>query len=502
MKLHRRNFLKTLSAGAATLAAPVFVSAQQKAKRPNFVFFLVDDLGYMDIGCNGATFCETPNIDKLAKSAMRFTDAYAACPVCSPTRASIMTGRYPSRVNITDWIPGQRPKNRPLFSNQDLDQLPLEEVTIAEALKKENYKTFFCGKWHLGSTGFFPEDQGFDINKGGHHKGSPPGGYYSPYKNPKLTSGPDGEYLTDRLADESIKFMNEQTKANPDQPFLLYFSFYNVHTPIQACKKHIEKFKKKKEELPELKRPDHVQEGDGWNKERNDNAAYASMVYAMDENVGRVLEALDKLNLTDNTVVIFMSDNGGLSTLYRKNAPTSNYPLRSGKGWCYEGGIREPMIIRAPEVTKPGSTCEVPVTSTDFFPTMLELAGMPLQPKLHVDGKSLVPLLKGGKSLDRKAIFWHYPHYHGSAWKPGAAVRAGDWKMIEFYESGRAELYNLKDDLSERKELSKSHPEKKAELQKMLRDWQKEIGAVMPTQNPNYKEGDSAAKPKKKKKKN
>jgi len=478
----RRNFLKWLAAGAAAAVLPGAVRSAPRRK-PNFLFFLVDDLGWKDLGCYGSTFHDTPNLDKLAASGMRFTDAYAACPVCSPTRASIVTGKHPARLGITDWIPGQRPKNRKLLAPPIHNQLALKEVTIAEVLKEAGYRTFFAGKWHLGGEGFFPEQQGFDINKGGHHRGSPPGGYYAPYKNPKLKDGPEGEYLTDRLAAESVRFLQTHGK----EPFLLYLSFYTVHTPIQACKRHLEAYKKKAEALPPLKGPDQTKERNGWTKVRQDNPAYASMVRAMDENVGRVLDAINRLGLADDTVVIFMSDNGGLSTLRRRGYPTSNLPLRAGKGWCYEGGIREPMIIRAPGVTRPGSTCGVPVTSTDFYPTMLELAGLPARPNQHADGLSLVRLLKGGKTLPRDAIYWHYPHYHGSTWAPGAAVRAGDWKLIEFYEEETVELYNLATDIGERRDLAQQMPQRRDELLGLLHAWQKRVGAKMPRPNPNYK---------------
>ena len=470
--------LRFLSLLAACNAVIFFfdssVHAQQKA-RPNFVFLLVDDLGWKDLSCYGSTFYESPHIDALAKSGMRFTDAYASCPVCSPTRASIMTGKYPPRVNITDWIPGQNPNNRKLKTPEDRANLALDEVTLAEALREEGYATFFAGKWHLGSDNFLPQDQGFDINKGGHHKGSPPGGYYTPYKNPQLEDGPDGEYLTDRLTDETIEFI----KTNRDQPFLAYLSFYTVRTPIQACRRHLPKFQKKKDALPDTDAADFVPERNGFTKMFQDNAAYASMVYALDENVGRLMKTLDELELTDNTVVIFTSDNGGLSTLGRKSAPTAEYPLRAGKGWCYEGGIRVPLIIRAPGVTKPGSTSAEPVTSTDYYATILQLAGAKPRPQQHLDSVDLAPALAGGK-LDRDAIFWHYPHYHGSTWTPGAAVRAGKWKLIEFYEYDQVELYNLEDDLSEQNDLSQKMPQKREELQALLRKWQKQVGAKMP----------------------
>jgi arylsulfatase A-like enzyme len=473
--MRRRHFLKSL--GLAALAGSTVLKCS-KNKRPNFVFILVDDLGWADIECYGSTFYETPNLDKLAQSGMRFTDAYAACPVCSPTRAAILTGRHPVRLDITDWIPGHDPQNRKLLGPQDKHELPLEETTVAEVLQQNGYSTFFAGKWHLGSDGYFPEDQGFDINKGGHHKGSPPGGYYAPYKNPKLQDGPDGEYLTDRLTDESIHFLKE----NRENPFLLYLSFYTVHTPIQACQKHIAYFEEKAAALMKNENPERA-EHDGFTKLLQDNAAYASMVFAMDENVGRLLMTLDDFGLAENTVVFFTSDNGGLSTLGRHWAPTSNEPLRAGKGWCYEGGIRVPLIIRAPGRTTPGTENSEPVTSMDYFPTMLDLANLPHMPNDHVDGKSLVPLFDGTTRLNRDALYWHYPHYHGSAWTPGAAIRARDWKLIEFYEYEKVELYDLKNDRAEQKNLADSMPEKRDDLLTMLHHWQKELGAKMP--NPN-----------------
>jgi arylsulfatase A-like enzyme len=484
--MNRRNFLKICAASGLVSVLPTGCSAFGKKTtpntRPNVVFILVDDLGWMDLNCQGSAFYKTPNIDRFAASGVRFTDAYASCPVCSPTRASIMTGKYPTRLNITDWIPGQNPKKRKLITPEDQHQLPLEETTLAETLRDAGYKTFFAGKWHLGETEkFWPENQGFDINKGGHHKGSPPGGYYSPFKNPKLDDGPEGQYLTDRLTDESIGFIT----TNKQHPFLVYLSFYTVHTPIQPCKRLIEENKARAASL-EHTGPASVKEHDGMTKLHQDNAAYASMVQAMDENVGRLLDTLDELKLAENTIVIFTSDNGGLSTLRGPNGPTANTPLRAGKGWCYEGGIRVPTILRAPG-GQSGTTCGVPVISTDFYPTILELTGLPAKPDLHVDGVSLAPLLKGKKTLNRKAIYWHYPHYHGSTWTPGAAVRAGNWKLIEFYEDNTVELYNLKDDISEKNDLAKSNPEKAKELLQMLRQWQKETSAKMPTQNPNYK---------------
>jgi len=465
-------------------ALSIFITAVPTlidAKQTNFLFFLVDDMGWADIGANGSKFHETPNIDRLAKSGMRFTQGYAAGSVCSPTRASIMTGRHPVRVDITDWIPGQsNRKTNPLLHPDDLSHLPLAEVTIAEALKEHGYQTFFAGKWHLGNKGQWPTDQGFDINIGGHHRGSPPGGYYSPWSNPALKAKQPGEYLTERLTDESVKFLEERDKTSP---FLLYLSYYNIHTPIQAYKKHIDHYKAKAAKAFQDVTPTEP-EHDGINRTRQDNPALASMVAAVDDSVGVLLDKLTELKLDKNTVVIFFSDNGGLSTLGRLG-PGCNLPLRAGKGWLYEGGVREPTIIRAPDVTQPNSVSHKPMVSMDFFPTMLDLAGLPLQPKLHVDGQSLLPHLKGDDSGQR-TFYWHYPHYHGSTWKPGASIRDGDWKLIEFYHYKNFELYNLANDPGERQNLAKANPAKAKALQAKLAAWQKRMNAKMPVPNPDY----------------
>ncbi len=470
---------------------PAMLLAQSR----NFVFFLVDDMGWADIGANGSTFHETPNIDRLAASGMRFTQGYAACPVCSPTRASIMTGRHPVRVDITDWIPGQGNRSsNPLLHPQDRDNLAHEEVTIAEALKKHGYQTFFAGKWHLGNEGHWPNDQGFDINIGGHHRGSPPGGYYAPWSNPALKSKKPGEYLTERLTEESLKFLDERDKK---KPFLLYLSYYNIHTPIQPYRKRIAHYNAKAGKNFTDKTPTRS-EHQGVTRMRQDNPALASMVAAVDDSVGALLNKLKELKLDENTVVIFFSDNGGLSTLGRPG-PGCNLPLRAGKGWLYEGGVREPTLIRAPGVTKPGSVSHKPMVSMDFFPTMLELAGLPAQPGLHADGESLVKQLKGDDSGQR-TLYWHYPHYHGSTWKPGASIRDGDWKLIEFYHYKNFELYNLADDPGEQKDLAKSNPKKAAELRTRLAAWQKQMKAKMPVPNPDYdpKAPGKQRKPKKK----
>lgn len=456
----------------------------ESASQPNFLFLLVDDLGWADVGCFGSTFHETPNIDRLAGEGMRFTQGYAACPVCSPTRASILTGRHPVRVDITDWIPGQTPKGSKfrLLSVEDRDHLALEEVTLAEALRESGYQTFFAGKWHLGDEGYWPTEQGFDVNVGGNDKGSPPGGYYGPWKNPTLQAREPGEYLTERLTRESLDFL---TRRDASRPFLLYLSYYNVHTPITPYKKRIDHYRKKAREMfPDAAKA--IQEHDMVSRGRQDNPEFASMVAAVDDSVGELLKGLKDLGLEKDTVVFFFSDNGGLCTKPTPG-PTSNLPLRSGKGWLYEGGVREPMIVRAPGITRPGTLCTTPVVSMDFFPTMLELAGLPLQPAVHADGESLLPLLRGETGNPQRPLYWHYPHHHGSGWSPGASIREGDWKLIEFYERNQVELYHLSEDPYEKQDVALQHPEVTKNLTARLHAWQKSMKAKMPPPNPDYR---------------
>jgi arylsulfatase A-like enzyme len=448
---------------------------------PNIVFILVDDLGWADVECNNpGSFYETPNINQLAAKGVRFTSAYAASPVCSPTRASIMTGKYPARLRITDWIPGNDPKNRILLGPQDEHQLPLEEITMAEQLKQAGYVTGFFGKWHLGDSGYFPEDQGFDLNLGGHHMGSPPGGYYSPYKNPRLADGPEGEYLPDRLTDEVIHFI----KSNSEKPFLAYLAFYTVHTPIQASDRHIDYYESKAKRIEYSDTIRYISERNGITRMKQDNPAYASMVHAMDENIGRLMEELESLGITDNTWIIFTSDNGGLSTLSRPGAPTSNQPLRAGKGWCYEGGIRVPLLIAGPGISRQGAEIHFPAISNDLYLTVMDLAGIELSGAAPADGLSLLPALKDTDFIPgREDLFWHFPHYHGSTWTPGSAVRSGDWKLIRFYEEEISELYNLAGDIGESNNLIERYPDKAGELEKKLDDWLKEVDAQMPSVN-------------------
>lgn len=470
-----------------TLAGPL--AGPLSAKQPNFVFILVDDLGYMDIGANNPdTFYETPNVDRIAREGMRFTNGYAANPVCSPTRYSIMTGKHPSRVDATNFFSGKRSARflpAPLH-----DDMPLKETTIAEALKAHGYGTFFAGKWHLGPTPeYWPTNQGFDVNMGGMNRGGPYGGdkYFSPYGNPRLEDGPKGEHLPDRLAMEAAKYI----EANKDKPFLVYLSFYSVHTPLMAPKPLVEKYRKKAERLglngkKEFAGEEQVFPNGGKRQVRilQKHAVYAAMIESMDNAVGKVLKKLDELELDDDTIVMFMSDNGGLST--SEGSPTSNLPLRGGKGWLYEGGIREPYLVKWPGVTKPGSTCDEPVVSMDFYPTMLAIADLPAKPDQHLDGESLVPLLKGeAKTLKRDALYWHYPHYSNQGGIPGAAIRMGNYKLIERFEDGRVHLYDLAKDIGERNDLAEKMPDRVDAMRKRLHKWYQEVDAKFLQAKPN-----------------
>ena len=453
-------------------------SCSNENEKPNLLFILVDDLGWTDVSYNKSDYYETIHIDNLSETSMLFDNAYAASSVCSPTRASIMTGKHPARVNITDWIPGLDPKNRPLLGPVDRNELPLEETTIAEVLRDNNYSTFYSGKWHLGSEGHYPEDQGFDVNIGGFEKGSPMGGYYSPYKNPRLSDGPEGEYLTDRLTLETIELIrNRDTK----KPFAAFLSFYNVHTPIQENKEFIDYYIEKLKSY-ENTSPETVKEGDAITLLNQRNAKYASMVHATDYNVGRIINFLKDNNLYENTLIVFTSDNGGLSTL-RRVAPTSVFPLRAGKGWLYEGGIRIPQLIKLPKQINKEIISE-PVVSYDLFPTIVNVLNLNHSVS-DIDGVDLTNLFVK-KDIERDFIFWHFPHYHGSLWKPGSALRNNDWKLVELHEENKVELYNLKDDLSETVDVSNRFPEITSRLVNKLNEIKIDLGANKATINENY----------------
>lgn len=460
-------------------------------KQPSIVFILLDDLGWRDLTCYGSTFYETPNLDRLAGEGMRFTDACAACPVCSPTRASLMTGKYPATVGVTDYIDWSgkwHPQRGQLIDAPYLKGLPASEITVAQALRENGYVTWHVGKWHLGGTGRYPTDCGFDINIGGCEAGSPSHGYFSPWNIPApgLQDVPDGIYLTDYLTDEAIRLI----KSNDGRPFFLNLWHYAVHTPIQAPANLVEKYKAKVAQLGLDKIP-ALEEGEFFPTERKrnqrvqrrlfqSNPVYAAMIENLDTNIGRLLDAVP-----ENSIVIFTSDNGGLATA--EGSPTSNRPLSEGKGWMYEGGTREPLLVRWPGVVKPGTVCTAPVTSPDFYPTLLEAVGLSLRPQQHLDGISFMPALKGKADFDRGPLFWHYPHYGNQGGTPGASVREGDWKLIEFFEDGRLELYNLRDDVGETHNIAAEHPEITRPLHCKLVAWRKSVEAKIPQPNPEWK---------------
>jgi arylsulfatase A-like enzyme len=454
-------------------------SARAADAPPNVVFLLVDDLGWTDIGCFGSDLYETPNIDALAARGTKFTSGYAACTVCSPTRAAYMTGKYPARLHLTDWIAGHSRPNAKLRIPDWQKWLGHNETTIAEALKSAGYATCHVGKWHLAKRGatvkqFYPERHGFDVNIAGTSHGAP-GSYFFPYRRRGETGefrvgdiptkGKPGDYLTDALTGEALSFI-ERSK---DGPFFLSFPYYNVHTPIQGKPEYVKKYQAKVK--PTL---------------RHKNATYAAMVQSVDDSVGRIVTKLKEMGLSENTVIFFTGDNGGLKL---RNI-TNNVPLRAGKGSSYEGGVRVPTFAVWPGVTKPASECAEPVITCDFYPTIMEIAGAKGVAKHNkdVDGKSLVGLLKDpSATLERDAIFWHYPHYHPGGATPYGAIRAGDWKLVEFYEDMHVELYNLEKDIGEKNDLASSNAAKANELRNRLHQWRAAVDAQMPTANPDHK---------------
>jgi len=457
-------------------AGEVRADSNARGNRPNFVFIVVDDLGWTGLRCYGSDLHETPHIDRLACQGVKFTDAYAAAPVCTPTRAAIMTGKYPARLHMTLWRQGARrpPSNHKLIPPVTVGNLPLKQVTVAEVLKSAGYATAHIGKWHLGDAAHYPETQGFDVNIGGNQFGATDT-FFFPYRGnkywgqfyhvPHLERGKKGEYLTDRLTDEALKAVD----AMKDRPFFLHLAYYTVHTPIEAKQALVDRYAKRI--TPGM---------------RHTNATYAAMVHSLDENVGRLLTRLDQLGLTDNTMVILTSDNGALLTWLRKHRVTSNFPLRSGKMSLYEGGVRVPLIVRWPGVAAAGTVCNEPVGSIDFYPTILAAAGLEGDPvhNADLDGLSLVPLLKNPRAkLNRQALFWHSPHYF-PVMAPVTSMRARDWKLLEFHEYMRVELYNLREDIAEEHDLAADMPDRVAQLRSQLHDWRRAVSAQMPTPNP------------------
>jgi arylsulfatase A-like enzyme len=466
--------------------------------RPNIIFILLDDFGWRDLACYGSSFYQTPNLDALCARSMRFTDAYASCPVCSPTRASVLTGKYPARVGVTnfiDWAGRSHPARGRLIDVPYQKELPRTETSLATTLGDGGYATWHVGKWHLGGPGFYPQDHGFEENVGGCEVGSPgSSGYFSPWSSiPALADAdvPEGTYLTDYLTDRALGLIENRDRR---RPFFLNLWYYTVHTPIQAKQEKIARHTARAEELG-LDRVETFEEGDFFPCEHKrdgrirrrlvqSDPVYAAMVESMDECVGRILQGLNEEGIADETVIVFTSDNGGLAT--SEGSPTCNAPLAEGKGWMYEGGTREPLVVNWPGITAPGSECRVPVTSTDFYPTFLEMAGLDPMPDQHGDGVSLAPLLKGAPSLDREAIFWHYPHYGNQGGTPGSSVRAGDFKLIEFFEDRHVELYNLRSDIGEETDLALELPEVTARLRVLLAEWRTSIEARIPQPNPDF----------------
>lgn len=457
--------------------------------QPNILFLLIDDLGWRDLTCYGSSFYETPNLDRFAAQGMRFTQAYASCPVCSPTRASILSGKYPARVGVTQYITGHavgRLCDVPYFA-----QLPASERSLAAALRDGGYQTWHIGKWHLGDGQCSPTHHGFDVNLGGCGWGHPHHGHFSPWHIPTLPNGPDGEYLADRLTHEAIQLIENR---DPQRPFFLNLWHYAVHTPIQAPADLVEKYKQKARDL-KLDQQNPFVEGDHFPCQHKrtqrirrrilqSDPVYAAMVENLDTNIGRVLDALTEQSLAEDTIVVFTSDNGGLATA--EGSPTCNAPLSEGKGWMYEGGNRVCQIVRWPKVVAAGTTCDTPTTSTDYYPTFMEAADLPPDPVQHADGASLLPLLRGETAIDRDAIYWHYPHYSNQGGSPACAVRSGRWKLIEHFEDHRLELFDLEADESETRNAIGENDAVALRLHAQLTRWRTSVEALIPQPNPNY----------------
>jgi len=506
----------------------VLVSCTKQKKQPNIIFFLVDDLGWTDVGCYGSSFYETPNIDALAETGVRFTDAYAACHVCSPTRASILTGKYPATINLTDWLPGRREFPFQKFSNALINKhLPYEELTIAEALKEVGYSTAIIGKWHLGENPSNPMAHGFDMHIPNNWPwGWPKHSYFAPFDLEGLKDSKKGDYLTDRLTDEALKYV----ESNKNNPFFLYMSHYAVHDPIQGRKDLVKKYSEKLSEMECDNSPEYILEGNPDNpgnptktelekliktpeyepykilpneiikvKQKQDNAEFAGMVESVDESLGRIVSKLKELGIEDNTIIFFYSDNGGMAAAnlgnprriipddqLDMNFSTSNFPLRGAKGWLYEGGIRVPLIIKWPVKGKQGIECSVPVTSVDIFPTIMNMLGLKDEINRDKEGVDISPLVKG-RTMDRGPIYWHFPHYsnHGMQ-SPGGAIRDGDFKLLEYFENGTVQLFNLKNDIGEQNDLSETEVVRTRELKEKLHNWRKQTGAQMIQPNPDY----------------
>ena len=469
--------------------------------RPNILFIHIDDMGWRDLSCYGSEFYESPTIDKLLADGMHFTDGYAACPVCSPTRAALLTGKYPARLKLTnyiDWGRGHHPLRGRVIDAPYLDRLPSNECSLATALREGGYATWHIGKWHLGFEDTWPERHGFDVNVGGNQWGMPTRGYFAPWHLPNLAGHDvaEGTYLDDYLTDRAVELIRERDAG---RPFFLNLWYYSVHTPIQAKPEDIAYFEQKaaamgldkaspfepRDVYPYLGKRDRSERV--RHRTQQGDPAYAAMIKNLDRNIARVLSALDDAGVRDDTVVIFTSDNGGLST--GGKPPTCNAPLANGKGWMEEGGTREPWIVRWPGRVAPGSVCHEPITSTDLYPTVLDMAGLDPRPEQHVDGVSFRAALEG-RPFERGPVFWHYPHFSNCGGHPGCSVRRGDYKLTRFFEDDHLELYNLREDIGETDNLCDREPERRDELLAVLDRWLHDTGAIFPVRNPEWKEED------------
>lgn len=466
------------------------VNAQKSNTPPNIILILADDLGWADLSSYGSTFYETPFLDQLVKTGMKFTNAYSTSPVCSPTRASLMTGKYPTKTGVTDWIPGRSEDGKirdyeKIKTPATAFQLKLEEKTIAEYALENGYQTFFAGKWHLGEEEkYWPQHQGFQTNIGGWSKGAPTGklndstgGFFPPYKNPLLLDGPKDEYLTDRLTNECIQFLENKS----DKPFFLMYSLYAVHNPMQAPKALIQKYQTKQKQLGLsdqqrfAKDEEWMKPEAGWKRRLiQDNPVYAAMIENMDWNIGRLLNKIKALNIDDNTIVVFTSDNGGLSTAEGSN--TVNSPFRAGKGWLYEGGIRVPFILYWKGKIMAGSTVDLSVTIADLYPTLASVINTQYKKEPLIDGENIFPMIQKGNK--KRTLYWHYPHYSNQGGKPGAAIRSGDYKLIYHYEDQSVELFDLANDVTEKNNIAAENKGLTAQLKKQLMSWLNQAGAV------------------------
>lgn len=460
---------------------------RKKPSTPNVLFILADDLGYSDLSCMGSNYYETPNVDRIADAGMLFTDGYAGARVCSPSRATLMTGQFTATHGITDWIgaySGEDWRKKKRFTKmlpaEYNHHLASEDITLPEAFKVAGYTTFFAGKWHLGGEGNLPTDHGFDINKGGFHRGSPPGGFYAPFRNPKLKDHEKGENLSMRLAKETAGFI----KTSKDKPFFAYLSFYAVHAPVQTTREKWKKYRDKAENMGIAEKG--FAKGDMLPyRLHQDNPVYAGLIESMDDAVGHVLQTLKETGLDKNTIVVFTSDNGGV--VAGDHYSTSCLPLKGGKGQQWEGGIRIPYIINVPWMELNGEKNSTPVAGSDFYPTLIDLTGNSIPEGAYVEGKSIVPVLEG-KPFEERPLYWHYPHYGNQGGRPSSIIRKGNWKLIHYWEDGHDELYNLTEDIHEDNDLSDEEPDRTAQMRKDLLSWLKEKEANYPVPDPLYDE--------------